>query len=390
MLYPWFDWSRETLAAWLQLAHPLAAGMDGLPHLAAPHAVLTRTLAAAGVSERCLEQAVSEDARQPIKAEALLEGAFLRVLRFRAPLGGRRVFVLMAPHSGYAAAVLSPVIVTLLALGDVVVTDWTDARMVPLAAGRFGLAEQIMLGVRIARLLDRPADLVAISQSGPALLAMAGLLAASGSVGPASLVLIGCQLQPDVSPAPFQQALTHWPRELVAASLLSVVGPNYPGVGRCVYPAVLQLMALSLASPEFYGAVQHGLWRELAEGEAGIFHRQHEDLHSLVDVPGELLLDMLDWIAAGSSWQGSRLRIAGRRIDLAPVRQTPILTIEAAGDELVGRGQTHAIHDRLRPHRLSRRFSLPGSGHYDLFTGPRFLTRIAPVLRRFYADLAAA
>lgn len=390
MLYPWLDLSRTTLSAWLQAAVLGSSAAPDSGGLKALHEIASRTLAAADVSARSLERTVRHDARFPVRSDLIHADAFVRVLRLRSPRRGGRLFLVMAPHSGYAAAVLSPVIVVLLAMGDVVVTEWTDARLVPLAAGRFGLKEQIEVGVGLAERLEQPVDLVAVSQSGPTVLGMAALLAERGRVLlPRSLAFLGSQLDPSIAPTPVQQMLTGWPREFVEASLLSTVSGLYPGAGRRVYPAILQLLALSLASPGLYAGVQQGLWRELSEGRAGIFHRQHNDLHSLVDVPGELVLDALDWLFDDAAWQDRGLRLVGQRLDLGPLQAVPVLTVEAGDDELVGRGQTHALHDRLRPHRHSCRFSLEGGRHYDLFTGASFLAGVAPVLARFYAALSA-
>ena len=98
-----------------------------------------------------------------------------------------------------------------------------------------------------------------------------------------------------MAPTALQQVLGHWPRDMLAASLTGEVAPGHPGAGRRVYPALFQLLAYGMASPGLYAEVQQGLLREIAAGQAGAYDRQHGDLHSLLDVPGELFLEMLDW-----------------------------------------------------------------------------------------------
>ena len=174
MLYPWVDWHRASLTAWLKAAR-LAASVTPLARvLHPPRELFERTLAASEVSERSLELAVTEDAPFPVQAEAISATPFVRLLRLRRPGPQRQRFVVLAPHSGYATAVISPLVTALLAMGEVVISDWVDARLAPTAAGGFGLAQQIEVGLEAAMSLDGPAHLVGISQSGPALLAARG------------------------------------------------------------------------------------------------------------------------------------------------------------------------------------------------------------------------
>ena len=387
MLYPWVDWHRASLTAWLKAAR-LAASVTPLARLLhPPRELFERTLAASEVSERSLELAVTEDAPFPVQAEAISATPFVRLLRLRRPEPQRQRFVVLAPHSGYATAVISPLVTALLAMGEVVISDWVDARLAPTAAGGFGLAQQIEVGLEAAMSLDGPAHLVGISQSGPALLAAAALLTLrTPELRPASVVFLGCQLDPREAPTPIQQILAQWPRDLLAASLTAAVAAGYPGAGRRVYPALFQLLAYSMASPHLYAGVQQGLLRELAVGSAGAYGRQHVDLHSLLDVPAELFLQMLDWVLDPSPWRDGAPVVAGHRVDLEALRQVPVLTLEAGDDELVGRGQTHGLH-RRQPSIQAATVTIPAGRHHDLFTGPGFVAGVAPVLQRFYREL---
>ena len=211
---------------------------------------------------------------------------------------------------------VSPLLIVLLSLGEVVVTDWVDGRLIPTGAGSFGLADQVATGIEAATAYRAPAHLVALSQSGPAALAAAALLAASCHVAPSSLAFLGCQLEPRVAPTALQQALGHWPRDMLAASLTCEVAPSHPGAGRRVYPALFQLLAYGMASPGLYAEVQQGLLREIAAGQAGAYERQHGDLHSLLDVPGELFVEMLGWALDRSPWRGDGLVLAGAEHDV--------------------------------------------------------------------------
>lgn len=385
MLYPWLDWQRAGLEAWLATARLAATATPLAPVLDPSHELLARTLAAGAVADYPLEQAVARDAPFPVTAEEILRTPFLRLVRLRGPATGRRL-VMLAPHSGYASVITSPLLTALVALGEVVVTDWTDARLVPLAAGPFGLANQVATAIEAAAAHDGPAHLVALSQSGPALLAAACVLATGPArLRPASLAFLGCQLAPEIARTPLQQSLAAWPRRSLAGCLTATVTVGQPGAGRLAYPALFQLLAYSMASPGLYGEIQLGLLREIAGGRSGDYDRQHLDLHSLLDVPAELFLDMLDWTTNGRLGTSGTLALADQHHDLAALRGTPILTIEAGKDGLVGPGQTHVLAGILPGVRTE---TLDGAQHHELFTGADFARALPPLLRRFHAGLA--
>jgi poly(3-hydroxybutyrate) depolymerase len=388
LLYPWLDWQRSLVSAWLEAGRLASVSSPFQRLLHPPRELLARTLAAGEVSRRSLEEVVRRDAPFPVKGQAIAETPFVRLVHLHRPgVPQRHRFLLLAPNSGYTTAVLSPLATTLASMGEVIVTDWVDARLAPLAEGRFGLEEQIATAMAAACALGGPAHLLALSQSGPVALALAArLVAEAPELAPASLAFLGCQLDPNAAHTPLQRLLEPWPRDVLAQQLTTTVGPGYPGAGRRVYPAVLQLLAYSLASPQLYAEVQHGLLRELVVGAAGIYARQHADLHSLLDVPGELFVDMLDWMVGEAVWQEDRPVIAGEPHDLAGLRRVPLLTLESAEDELVGAGQTHALARRLGAAR-ARAVTLKGGRHHDLFTGPGFLAGTASTLRSFYGAL---
>jgi poly(3-hydroxybutyrate) depolymerase len=350
-----------------------------------PRELFGRALDATRPIPRPVEDAVRRDVRFPVTAEQVSSTPFLRLVRLRGPATGRH-FLLLAPHSGYAAAVVSPLVAFLLGQGEVLVTEWTDARLAPAAAGPFGLADQVATGLRAATSAGAPVHLVALSQSGPAALACAARLAADGrEAAPASLAFLGCQLDPRVAPTALQQALGSYPREVLAHGLTTRVPAGQAGAGRRVYPALYQFLAYGLASPGLYAEIQGGLLRELATGRSGDYDRQHLDLHSLLDVPVELFLDMLAWQLDGSPWRGETVLVGGKPYDTGTLLAVPVLAVEAGADDLVGRGQTHALGRRLPQVRST---TLPGASHHDLFTGPGFAAATAPTLRRFYDGLA--
>ena len=375
--YPLLDWQSRSLAALLNLPAP----WPGHPGWAALRQLLAQTLAATAAKEPSLEAALRVDAGWGVASATVLETPFVHAQRFRRGRTRRRI-VLLAPHSGYAASVLSPLVAALLSVGEVWVTDWRDARLVPASAGGLDLAQQTGLAAALLAADSRPAHLVAFSQSGPALLMAAALSPARA----ASTALLGSPIDAARSPTPLQRLLAQWPRAALIARMTGRVPHGYPGVGRPVYPGLLQLLALSLASPESYLGIQQGLLQELLGGDDRGFRRIHADLHSVIDVPAELFADMLDWAVYRPALAAGAIHIGTDTIPLAHLAAAPLLTVEAAADELIGPGQTHAAAQAIGHGVRHVALDLPGAGHSDLFTGPLFLRHLAPALLRFITE----
>ena len=189
MLYPWLEWQRASLTAWLETARAASAASPLAQLLHPPGELLARTMAAGAISERPLEIVVRLDAPFPVRSEVIAATPFVRLVRLRRPGPQRRRFVLLAPHSGYATAVISQLVTTLAGLGRGRRHRLDRRAHGATRGGEFGLDEQIAVGLEAAGALGRPAHLVALSQSGPAALAAAALLAArSPELSPASLV----------------------------------------------------------------------------------------------------------------------------------------------------------------------------------------------------------
>lgn len=183
MIYNILEWQRFLFGRLLEAARmppdpsPLHRAFFALGEAAA------RTAAASEVNPTPIEDAVGHDAPWPIHPEIVEETPFVRVVRLRAPHGGRSRSLLIAPYSGYQTAVMSALVLALLEQGEVVVTDWKDARLVPLSEGRFDLAAQALFVARLVAAMGSGAHLVALSQSGPAALIATAIAAAHLAAG---------------------------------------------------------------------------------------------------------------------------------------------------------------------------------------------------------------
>jgi polyhydroxyalkanoate depolymerase len=276
-------------------------------------------------------------------------------------------------------AVLSRVVATVLDTRDVVVTEWVDARAVPLAAGPLTLDDQARIVADAILAAGTTAPVVAVSQAGLAALRALGLTAAAADGAPRRLALLGCPLDPRLDPAPAQRLVTSLPDRLIEEHLLLTVPAGHPGAGRRVFAAFLQLLTVASTSPAQYVEIQGGLLLELLGLVRMGYDRQHEDLHALLDVPAELFLDLVAFLRIGDD--AALAAALGLPAGAAPLS---LLTVEAGGDALVGAGQSHAAVNLLRPAVLHHeRLTVPGAAHHDLFVGPQFERVVRPALLRF-------
>jgi poly(3-hydroxybutyrate) depolymerase len=391
------DWQRAGLRPWLALGRATVLALNGTPFalpLTALADLALLNLEVGEASEHDLRAAVERDARRPVEHQPVLEHAFATIsaLRLEGSSPTRRI-LLAAPYSGYATTVLSGLIAALIEDAEVIVTDWRDARLVPASAGAFDLADQIQLLERLMRAHGPGLHVVALSQATvPALLAVAALADATPASAPATLSLLGGPIDPRLNPTTANHLLLSTPPAALEATWLRTVDDGHPGAGRRVLPSLHHLLLFAAAHPEPYLRAQFGAFLELAglelaEGGGFGFLRSLEDLHALIDVPAELVLQMLRHVFHAPVLFDGGFSQGGRQLHPAAISETALLTIEASADALVGPGQTHAAH-ALTPALADTsraRLTLPAAAHYDLFTGPLMTAKVAPTLRTFMA-----
>ena len=331
-----------------------------------------------------IEEAVAARLGRRLRHELVAATPFVRLLHLGAGALGRRI-VLLVPHSGYATSVLVDLVMVLLEVGEVIVTDWVDARLVPAEEGPFGLEQQHAVALAALRHAGSGADLVAVSQSGwAALAALRTVAAAAPEVTPRSVVLLGSPIDPLRRPVPLQQMVAALPEPLELSGLLTKVPATQPGAGRTVFPSLIQLAAVASSAPSTYAEVQLGtLLEHLGWLDRG-YRAQHRSLHALVDVPGELFTELValhkgrDLEFGGAPWSQTGPLLEALR------PATRLITVEAAADSLVGPGQTHAARALLGTPDGAE-LTIEGAEHQDLFVGPLFTRRVAPALRDFLA-----
>lgn len=324
----------------------------------------------------------------PVVEEVVQHTPFATLLRFAKPgVAPQPPVLVVAPMSGHFATLLRDTVRTMLPDHDVHVTDWHNARDVPLAGGRFGLAEYTQHVIDFLAALGPGAHLVAICQPCVAALAATALMSEDDHPAtPASLTLMAGPIDCRISPTAVNQLATSKPIEWFERHLISHVPWRFRGAGRRVYPGFLQLTAFMSMNRERHVAAFRDYYVSLVEQEhekARVTRDFYVEYMAVADLPAEFYLETVQQVFQEYRLPRGELMVGARRVDPSAIRRTALVTIEGERDDICSTGQTLAAQDlctKLRPY-LRTHYVQPGVGHYGVFSGRRWQNQIYPLIR---------
>jgi poly(3-hydroxybutyrate) depolymerase len=332
--------------------------------------------------------------RIPVHISAVWERPFCRLLHFerafeRRPRRPQPRLLIVAPLSGHYATLLRGTVEGLLPYHDVYVTEWADARMVPLSAGRFDLDDYIDYLISMLHMLHGDVHVLAVCQpSVPVMAAVARMELGDDPYVPHSMVLMGGPIDTRVNPTAVNELAerrgTEWFRRNV---ITKVPFPN-PGLMRDVYPGFLQLNGFVSMNLERHIEAHRNLFTHLVkgDGDSAQKHREFYDEYlAVMDLSAEYYLQTVDTVFVRHALPQGTMTHRGAPIDPASIRRVALLTVEGENDDISGLGQTEAAHRlcvNIPPDRKSH-WMQPGVGHYGVFNGSRFRAEIAPRIADF-------
>lgn len=370
-LWPWADvwgWPRRTHA--LCTTHKLSA--------------ITHARPAFGIDEVRVG-----NARVAVREEIAIERPFGNLIHFAKDevMTPQPKMLVVAPLSGHYATLLSHTVEVLLRDHDVYLTDWKNARDVPLAEGRFGLEDYTDYLIHFLRELGPRSHMLAVCQ--PCVSALAAVAVMSAERDPAtprSLTLMSGPLDVREAPTVVNELANANTLDWFEANLISRVPSRYKGAGRRVYPGFLQLSAfMSMNLGRHFGQFRK-LYQTLVDGreaEAKKIADFYDEYMAVLDLSAEFYLETIDQVFQQATLARGEMMHRGRRIDCATIRHTALLTVEGERDDICGVGQTAAAHQMcssLRPH-LRRHHLQPGVGHYGVFAGSKWEKQVYPQVR---------
>jgi len=332
--------------------------------------------------------------RVSVNIETPWERPFCRLLHFRrvfehAPLRPQPRLLIVAPLSGHYATLLRGTVEAFLPNHDVYITDWADARMVPLIEGRFDLDDYIDYLISILHVLRGDVHVIAVCQpSVPVVAAVARMEAVEDPCVPHSMVLMGGPIDTRVNPTRVNALAESLGTEWFRRNVITKVPFPQPGVMRDVYPGFLQLHGFVSMNLDRHIEAHRNLFHHLVQGDGDSAqkHREFYDEYlAVMDLAAEYYLQTVETVFVRHALPNGTMSHRGQPVDSSKIRRVALMTVEGEHDDISGVGQTEAAHRLLNnlPDNLKAHWLQPGVGHYGVFNGSRFRAEIAPRIADF-------
>ncbi|SIT81995.1 poly(3-hydroxybutyrate) depolymerase [Yoonia rosea] len=326
-----------------------------------------------------------------VTTEVVVERAFGDLIRFRVgtrPDRARKV-LLVAPMSGHYATLLRKTVISLLPDCDVYITDWHNARDIPVSEGKFDIEDYTLYLMDFMREMGPDTHVLAICQPVPlALAATAYLAELDPDAQPRSLTLIGGPVDPDANPT----EVTDFGRSVTMGQLeetmIQRVGFKYSGVGRMVYPGLLQLASFISMNGETHANAFRDEIIRVAKGEASDHDRHNEfydEYLAVMDMTAEFYLSTVERIFKGREIARNAFMVAGHKVDFSKITTVAVKIVEGEDDDISAPGQCLAALDLLTglPDSKKAAHLEPGAGHYGIFAGGSWRNNIRPLVLDF-------
>jgi poly(3-hydroxybutyrate) depolymerase len=323
-----------------------------------------------------------------VHEEAAHSTPFGTLLHFKKDVAAAQPRVLLvAPLSGHFATLLRATVRTMLPDHDVFITDWHNARDVPLIAGRFGVDEYVDHLIKFIEVIGPGAHVLAVCQPCVAVLSAVAVMAQTGNPAqPRSMTLMAGPIDCRVNPTKVNELANKrdiaWFERMLTAS----VPIRYPGAFRRVYPGFVQLAAFMSMNIERHVKAHKELYEHLANGEvekAATTKAFYDEYFAVLDLSAEFYLETVRLIFQEYALPLGKLQWHGETVEPSAIRRTMLLTVEGERDDICAVGQTVAAHDlcsKLRPY-LKRHHMQAGVGHYGVFSGRRWENQVFPIVK---------
>ena len=390
MLYGLFE-AQHTALIPLRYMAELSRGWFGNPFSPLYYGPFARRMAAS--SDLFLR--VTERYEKPkwnipgVEIEVALDKPFCKLVHFKQKEARQFKVLLVAPLSGHHATLLRDTVRVLLPEHDVWVTDWVDARMVPLSAGAFRLADYVDYVQDWIRLLSPDLNVVSVCQPTVPVLAAISLMATRGEPQvPRTMVMMGGPIDARRSPTAVNNLATQKPLSWFEQNLIHRVPLKYPGYTRRVYPGFLQHLGFVAMNPDRHLSAHWDYYNHLmmGDGESADSHRRfYDEYNAVLDMPAEYYLDTVNTVFKEFALPKGRMFVREELVRPQRIRDTALLTIEGELDDISGNGQTEAAHLLCLNIPKARRehFLAPKVGHYGIFSGRRWREVVFPRVRDF-------
>jgi poly(3-hydroxybutyrate) depolymerase len=326
-----------------------------------------------------------------VHIETVVEKPFGNLIHFRIP--GReerpRKVLLVAPMSGHYATLLRSTVKSLLVDCEVYITDWHNARDIPVSAGKFDVEDYTLYLVDFMRHMGPDTHVIAVCQPAPLALAATAYLAEEDpKAQPRSLTLIGGPIDPDATPTDVTDFGARVTMGQLEETMIQRVGFKYPGVGRMVYPGLLQLSSFISMNGDRHAKAFMDQIARTARGEASdhdAHNRFYDEYLAVMDMTAEFYLSTVERIFKEREIARNRFVVAGHQVDIGKITDVAVKTVEGAKDDISAPGQCIAALALCTGLPDSKKASHvePDAGHYGIFAGKSWRNNIRPLVLSF-------
>lgn len=328
----------------------------------------------------------------PVREEIVLKKTFCNLLHFdrdEMVLGKRYdpKVLIIAPMSGHYATLLRSTVQEMIKEHNTYITDWVDARDVPLYEGGFGLDDFIDYIIEFIQFLGPNTHVIAVCQPAvPALAAAAVMAANDDPAQPSSMTLMGGPIDTRRNRTVVNKLAEEKPISWFESNVIHYVPFPNAGFGRKVYPGFIQLTGFMTMNLERHTQAHMKLFENLVKGDCDSVNQHkafYEEYLAVMDLPAEFYLETVRSVFQEHLLPKGELMHRGKRVDCSAIRKTALMTVEGERDDICGLGQTEAAHDLCSNLPVDEHYYYvqPGVGHYGVFSGTRWRTEIAPRIR---------
>ena len=391
MLYSLYE-AQHTALAPLRYVADFYRGWFGNPFSPFAYLPLARRLAASSDLFLRLTGRYEKPQWNIEGVELALDKPFCKLIHFK-PQGNtshKQKVLLVAPLSGHHATLLRDTVRSLLPAHDVWVAEWVDARMVPLTAGPFHLADYVDYVREWITLLSPDLHVISVCQPTVPVLAAVSLMSFNKEPTPRTMVMMGGPIDARRSPTAVNNLALKKPYSWFEQQVIHRVPPKYPGYMRLVYPGFLQHLGFVAMNPQRHLFAHWDYFNHLmqGDGESAEAHRRfYDEYNAVLDMPAEYYLDTVKTVFQEFALPKGRMFVREELVRPQQIRAPALLTIEGELDDISGNGQTEAAHVLCLNIPRGRRahYVAPGVGHYGIFSGRRWREMVFPRVRDFIA-----
>jgi poly(3-hydroxybutyrate) depolymerase len=326
-----------------------------------------------------------------VKIETVVERAFGDLIHFN--VSGRepqkRKVLLVAPMSGHYATLLRSTVKSLLVNNEVYITDWHNARDIPVSEGKFDVEDYTLYLVDFMKELGPDTHVIAVCQPAPLTLAATAYLAEQEpQAQPRTLTLIGGPNDPDATPTDVTDFGNRVTMGQLEEMMIQRVGFKYPGVGRMVYPGLLQLASFMSMNADRHSKAFNNQIASVARGEASdhdAHNRFYDEYLAVMDMTAEFYLSTVERIFKNREIARNVFTVKGHQVDIGKITDVAVHTVEGANDDISAPGQCVAALGLLTglPDTMKANHVEPGAGHYGIFAGKSWRNNIRPLILEF-------